>query len=181
MPTAMALLGRSGSKGKKTDIWQLLTPQINLEKFLYGAYGPGLSCLMLIILLTGLFYKKAYEKILSLGCLVVLTVPFFADLLNGCLLYTSFEEEVLNAKKPVLVDFWATWCGPCQTMGPVVDELAQELTDVKVGKVNVDEQMALAREYKVMSIPTFLVFKDGKVAERTLGVQEKSELEQLIR
>ena len=73
----------------------------------------------------------------------------------------NFEEEVLNAKEPVLVDFWATWCGPCQTMGPVVDELAQELTDVKVGKVNVDEQMALAREYKVMSIPTFLVFKDG--------------------
>ena len=93
----------------------------------------------------------------------------------------NFEEEVLNAKEPVLVDFWATWCGPCQTMGPVVDELAQELTDVKVGKVNVDEQMALAREDKVMSIPTFLVFKDGKVAERTLGVQEKSELEQLIR
>ena len=93
----------------------------------------------------------------------------------------NFEEEVLNAKEPVLGDFWATWCGPCQTMGPVVDELAQELTDVKVGKVNVDEQMVLAREYKVMSIPTFLVFKDGKVAERTLGVQEKSELEQLIR
>lgn len=93
----------------------------------------------------------------------------------------NFEEEVLNAKEPVLVDFCATWCGPCQTMGPVVDELAQELTDVKVGKVNVDEQMELAREYKVMSIPTFLVFKDGKVAERTLGVQEKSELEQLIR
>lgn len=93
----------------------------------------------------------------------------------------NFEKEVLNAKEPVLVDFWATWCGPCQTMGPVVDELAQELTDVKVGKVNVDEQMTLAREYKVFSIPTFLVFKDGKVAERTLGVQEKSELEQLIK
>ena len=93
----------------------------------------------------------------------------------------TFKQEVLESDKPVLVDFWATWCGPCQTMGPVVDELAQEFTDVKVGKVNVDEQMALAREYKVMSIPTFLVFKDGKVAERTLGVQEKSELEQLIR
>ena len=93
----------------------------------------------------------------------------------------NFESEVLKSDKKVLVDFWATWCGPCQTMGPVVDELAQELTDVKVGKVNVDEQMALAREYKVMSIPAFLVFKDGKVAERTLGVQEKSELEQLIR
>lgn len=93
----------------------------------------------------------------------------------------NFETEVLKSEKPVLIDFWATWCGPCQTMGPVVDELSQELTDVKVGKVNVDEQMALAREYKVMSIPTFLVFKDGKVAERTLGVQEKSELEQLIR
>ena len=93
----------------------------------------------------------------------------------------NFKAEVLDAKGLVLVDFWATWCGPCQTMGPVVDELAQEFTDVKVGKVNVDEQMALAREYKVMSIPTFLVFKDGKVAERTLGVQEKSELEQLIR
>ena len=93
----------------------------------------------------------------------------------------EFENVAAKSAKPVLIDFWATWCGPCQTMGPVVDELAQEFTDVKVGKVNVDEQMALAREYKVMSIPTFLVFKDGKVAERTLGVQEKSELEQLIR
>ena len=60
----------------------------------------------------------------------------------------NFEEEVLNAKEPVLVDFWATWCGPCQTMGPVVDELAQEFTDVKVGKVNVDEQMALAENIR---------------------------------
>ena len=78
VPTAMALLGRSRSRGEKVNLLQLLIPQINLKKFLYGAYGPGLSCLVLIILLTGLFYKKAYEKILSLGCLVVLTVPFFS-------------------------------------------------------------------------------------------------------
>lgn len=85
VPTAMALLGRSGSKGETIPLWQLFIPQINLKKFLYGAYGPGLSCLVLIILLTGLFYKKAYEKILSFGCLVVLTVPFFSYLLNGAL------------------------------------------------------------------------------------------------
>ena len=98
VPTAMALLGRSGSKGEKTDIWQLLTPQINLEKFLYGAYGPGLSCLMLIILLTGLFYKKAYEKILSLGCLVVLTVPFFFVSAQWCTLYqTEVADPVFAA------------------------------------------------------------------------------------
>ncbi len=77
--------GEAEAGRKKRYLWQLLTPQINLEKFLYGAYGPGLSCLMLIILLTGLFYKKAYEKILSLGCLVVPTVPFFSYLLNGAL------------------------------------------------------------------------------------------------
>ena len=92
----------------------------------------------------------------------------------------NFKEEVLESKVPVLVDFWATWCGPCQTMGPVVDELSQELTDVKVGKVNVDEQMALAREYKVMSIPTFLVFKEGEVVKRDMGVMSKEEVEGLV-
>lgn len=92
----------------------------------------------------------------------------------------NFKQEVLEAKVPVLVDFWATWCGPCQMMGPVVEELAQENPDVKVCKVNVDEEMELAREYRVMSIPTFLVFKNGEVTGRTLGVQQKEELLEML-
>ena len=92
----------------------------------------------------------------------------------------NFKQEVLEAQVPVLVDFWATWCGPCQMMGPVVEELAQENPDVKVCKVNVDEEMELAREYRVMSIPTFLVFKNGEVTGRTLGVQQKEELLEML-
>ena len=88
----------------------------------------------------------------------------------------NFEEEVLNAKEPVLVDFWATWCGPCQTMGPVVDELAQELTDIKVGKVNVDEQMDLAQQFKVVSIPMLILIKNGEVTAKDIGVKSKDEL-----
>ena len=93
----------------------------------------------------------------------------------------NFKQEVLEAQVPVLVDFWATWCGPCQMMGPVVEELAQENPDVKVCKVNVDEEMELAREYRVMSIPTFLVFKNGEVTGRTLGVQQKEELLEMLK
>ena len=93
----------------------------------------------------------------------------------------NFEEEVLNAKEPVLVDFWATWCGPCQTMGPVVDELAQELTDVKVGKVNVDEQMDLARQFRAVSIPTLIIFKNGQEVQRMVGVTSKEELKDALK
>lgn len=88
----------------------------------------------------------------------------------------DFKEVVLNSEKPVLVDFWAKWCGPCQTMGPIVEELAEELTDMKVCKLDIDEAMEIARQYRVMSIPSFLIFKDGEVAARTVGEQTKAEL-----
>ena len=88
----------------------------------------------------------------------------------------DFKEVVLNADKPVLVDFWAKWCGPCQTMGPIVEELAEELPDIKVCKLDIDDAMEIARQYRVMSIPTFLLFKDGEVVSRTVGEQTKAEL-----
>ena len=92
----------------------------------------------------------------------------------------NFEEDVLNAKEPVLVDFWATWCGPCQTMGPLVEEIAEERADIKVCKLDVDQEPELARQYRVMSIPTFLVFKEGEVVKRDMGVMSKEEVEGLI-
>lgn len=90
----------------------------------------------------------------------------------------NFESEVLNSKKPVLVDFYADWCGPCKMMAPVVEEIAEELQDkVKVGKINVDDNQDLAMEYNVMSIPTLIIFKDGKEDKRFVGVTDKEELE----
>ena len=88
----------------------------------------------------------------------------------------NFKEEVLEAKVPVLVDFWATWCGPCQMVGPVIEEIAGEVTDAKIGKVDVDENPELAREYKVMSIPTLKVFKDGASVRREIGAKSKDEI-----
>ena len=88
----------------------------------------------------------------------------------------TFQKEVLQSDKPVLVDFWAVWCGPCQMIGPVIEEIAAEKTDIKVCKVNVDEQMDLALEYGVSSIPTLMVFKDGAVISRQVGAIPKAEI-----
>ena len=86
----------------------------------------------------------------------------------------NFESEVLHSDKPVLLDFWATWCGPCRMLSPIVDEVAEERSDIKVGKVNVDEQPELAGQFDVMSIPTLLVFENGKLVNRAVGARPKS-------
>ena len=92
----------------------------------------------------------------------------------------NFETEVVNSDKPVLVDFWAEWCGPCRMQLPIVHELAEEITDAKVGKINVDEQPELASRFQVMSIPTLVVIKDGKVANQAVGARPKSQILSLL-
>ena len=86
----------------------------------------------------------------------------------------NFQAEVLEAKETVLVDFWASWCGPCKMIGPIIDQIADDRTDIKVCKVNVDEEQELAVQFKVMSIPTLLVFKEGKVVNQSLGAKPKA-------
>ena len=92
----------------------------------------------------------------------------------------NFEQEVLRSDKPVLVDFWASWCGGCRRVTPIVDEIAEERSDIKVGKVNVDEQQMLAAQFSVMSIPTLLVFKNGQVVNQAVGARPKQQILALL-
>lgn len=94
----------------------------------------------------------------------------------------NFETEVLNSDVPVLVDFYADWCGPCKMMGPIVEEMAKAYDGkMKIGKLNIDDEMDIAQKYKVMSIPTFIIFKNGEAVETKVGSMSKNELEEKIR
>ena len=93
----------------------------------------------------------------------------------------NFEDEVLKSDRPVLVEFWATWCGPCQRVAPILEDLANDIKDLaKIGKLDVDEESEIADELGIMSIPTLIVFKNGKVHQSTIGVQSKDTLKKLL-
>ncbi len=92
----------------------------------------------------------------------------------------NFQQEVIQSDKPVLIDFWAAWCGPCRMVGPVVEQIANEHPEYKVGKIDVDSQPELAGQFSIMSIPTILVFKDGKIHNKTVGVTSKDNLLKLF-
>ncbi len=92
----------------------------------------------------------------------------------------NFEQEVLNSDKPVLLDFWATWCAPCRMIAPLVEAIAKERTDIKVGKIDVDEEQELAANFRIMSIPTLVVMKNGEVTGQLVGVRPKDQILALL-
>ena len=93
---------------------------------------------------------------------------------------SNFQKEVLESEKPVLLDFWASWCGPCKMVSPIIDEIAEEHPEIKVCKVNVDEEQELALQFEIMSIPTLLVVKDGKVVNQSVGVKPKNQILEML-
>ena len=93
----------------------------------------------------------------------------------------NFEAEVIKSEKPVLVDFWAAWCGPCKMLSPIVDQVGEETDSVKVAKINIDEEMELAERFGVMSIPTLVLFKNGEEADRSVGVVPKDKILDMIK
>lgn len=94
---------------------------------------------------------------------------------------TNFQNEVINSEKPVLLDFWASWCGPCRMVSPIVDEIAAERGDITVGKVNVDEQPELAGQFGIMSIPTLVVMRNGKIVHQAVGAQSKPQILDMLK
>ena len=92
----------------------------------------------------------------------------------------NFDEEVIKSDKPVLLDFWASWCGPCRMVSPVVDRIAEDRDDIKVGKINIDEQPELATQFEITSIPTLMIIKDGKVTNKAVGAFPREAIEALI-
>ena len=92
----------------------------------------------------------------------------------------NFQNEIMNSEKPVLLDFWAPWCAPCRMLAPVVEEIASELADIKVGKINIDEQSELANKFGIMSIPTLVVMKNGKIIQQVSGVRPKNAILEML-
>ena len=140
---------------------------------------------IVIIILINLFLKKQNEKILYQGeeqnntNSEISKEEYEMDILK--VNSQNFEEEVLKSEKPVLVDFYADWCGPCKMLSPIVDEVAQENEDIKVVKVNVDDSQDLAMKYQVMSIPTLVVIKEGNEINRSLGLIDKNQVVNMIK
>ena len=140
---------------------------------------------IVIIILINLFLKKQNEKILYQGeeqnntNSEISKEEYEMDILK--VNSQNFEEEVLKSEKPVLVDFYADWCGPCKMLSPIVDQVAEENEDIKVVKVNVDDAQDLAMKYQVMSIPTLVVIKEGKEINRSVGLIDKNQVVNMIK